>query len=101
VIAYHLSPSIHQKLGEVPRDLFGDIGLCMIERTVTSEIFVDVVSVRPIDFNLLEDGELGSVLASDKLIDFLRSAGLLSFKLVAGEGQDLETIRSKLFVHLN
>lgn len=66
-----------------------------------SEVVVDWMAVDTVDLDLLEDGELCAILASCEFVDFLSSSWFLTCKLVAREGQNLQSLVSELGVHLN
>ena len=59
------------------------------------------MAVLTVDLALRHDRELCAILTSDKLYDFLIGAWLLASKLVAREGNYLQTSRCKFLMHLN
>ena len=59
------------------------------------------MSVRSIDVNLGEHWELHAVLGRCKRLDLLIRAWFLPVELIAGEGQNLQTLFFELLVELN
>lgn len=55
-------------------------------------MFPERVGVLPLDLDLLHERELALVVGLDKLLDLLRLPRLLLPKVVAGEGEYLETV---------
>ena len=57
--------------------------------------------IRPVDIALLHDWKRGAHVASGKLDDFLISSGLEFEELVAGEGNQLESVVFVLVIYVN
>jgi hypothetical protein len=98
--ADYFSLGVYEEFGEVPGDDLGRVVLAAEERAVGAEEAVDRVRVRPIDFHLLEEGELRAKAIGDELDDFLGRAAFLTEELVAGERQEFEAFLPQFVVHL-
>jgi len=68
---------------------------------VATEELVDWVRVISIHVNLREHREGSTVRAHSKLFNFRFSSRLLAPEIVAGEGEDFETLRFELLMELN
>ena len=68
---------------------------------MATEELVDIVRVFQIHVNLREHREGSIVLAPSKLFDFRFGSRLLVTELIAGEGEDFETLVLELLMELN
>ena len=94
-----VSFTVHQELGEVPRHLFCQARLWIVERTLATQETEKLGGAAAIDIGFREERELGLVTLPGLLFDFWVGAWLLAVELVAGLGNDFETWLSKLRVH--
>lgn len=68
--------------------------------SLTNKVLVHIVGSGSDDSDFTEQGEGDPVDSAHKAVDLLVAAGLLLPKLVAGEGQHVEVIRSKVPLEL-
>ena len=71
-----------------------------MQPTVLSQIAIQLVCVHAINIALCKHGELSVVALTDEFFYFKIGTWLLRSELVAREGQDLETLVSKLQVQI-
>ena len=84
--------AVEQKFGEIPRDLLR-LSFGFIEESASvPQVPIDRMSMRAVDFYLFEECKVGLVPAFNVVQDLLMSATFLLEKLVAGKGQDLESL---------
>jgi hypothetical protein len=98
---HHFSLVVHDKLGKVPWDNIGLAGFGVVELAVVSQVHEQWMRVSAVDLDLFEDGELGVEVFVHELLDLLGRPALLTEELVAGEGQNFESLGIKFLVHLD
>ena len=82
---------IHHKFCKIPRHLPRQPVVCVKKTGVFSQIGKSRGCIIPVYLWLGKHGEICSVAFARKFFNFLVRSGLLAPKLVAGEGQNLET----------
>lgn len=68
--------------------------------SLTNKVLVHIVDSSPDDRDFAEQREGDAVDPAHKAVDLLVAAGLLLPKLVAGEGQHIEVIRTEVPLEL-
>ena len=101
MIRNNLSFSIYQELCEVPRDDIGLVWTFIVKRAMTAQELINGMSIRSIDLDLWHHGELNTICSRCPLFDLSIRLWFLSFKLVAGESKDFETLLPILLMDLH
>lgn len=89
-----LPRAIDEKLREVPRDVF----LAVFVGLGRLQELVEIARAVPVDLDLREKGKVDVILGCGELQNLGVTAGLLCAKLIAGETENGEPLRTVLLV---
>jgi len=93
--------AVDEEFGEVPGNIPGFLRFIVVKLAVGTQVLVHIMGVGAIHVDLREHGELDTVFASSKSLDFSFCSGLLFRELVAGECENLESCAAELLMDLN
>lgn len=97
----HLALLVDEEFCEVPGNNLGLLFVGIPQRTIRAQESVNRVCVGPVHIDLCEEGELGVITITRKGLDFGLVARFLVHKLIAGEGENLESSLAILRVKLH
>jgi len=97
----HLSFTVQNELGEVPWNHVSLTSLAVVQLAMVSQKHEQWVGALAVYLDLLEDWELSVEILVNEFTDLLGRTVLLTEKLVAGEGQNLEALGTKLLMHID
>lgn len=97
---YNFSIFIQQKLCKVPLNLFTFIRQIIAHLWILSQPAINWVGVLSVNFNFLKDRKLDIVILVDKFSDLFFWPWLLTWKLIAWKGKNLQAFVFEVFPNL-
>lgn len=97
---YNFSIFIQQKLCKVPLNLFTFIRHIIAQLWILSQPAINRVGVLSVNFNLFKDRKLDIVILVDKFSDLFFWPWLLTWKLIAWKGKNLQAFVFEVFSNL-
>ena len=101
VVLAYVPGRVHHELAEVPGDVADDAVALVEEGAVEPAVLEGVLRGGSVHVRFVEHGELHAVGLLGPGVDRRVGAGFLVGELVAGEGEDFESLRVVLVPHLD
>lgn len=100
MVTHYFSLSINNEFSKVPRDMLGLFLLLIKELRVISQVFVYLMGIGSIDFNLGKQRKLDIVFRNE-FLDIFMSTRFLIHELVARKSKNFETLTGVFFMQLH